>query len=151
MTDQPDHDLLHCRDCGDEIGETTLVYVDGDDDPLCDGCATVADVAGVGYVKQWYDQPMFGDLTRQAIESVKPLPGEEIRADGGQAVADQTTILDKLADHGRCGLSEMRLAAEVGRSYGETVDALDTFEAGGLVEEISDSQWRLTDRGEEHV
>jgi len=139
-------DLLHCQNCDDELGETTLVYVDGDDEPLCDDCADTADVAGVGYVKQWYDQPMFGDLTRQALGAVKPIPDIDVVTDGGSTVADaERTIIDTLLAHGRCGLGEIALAAAVDRSYSETTAALGTLEAAGIVEQVGDDtpQWRV--------
>jgi len=82
----PEHgdDLLHCERCGDEIGEWTLVYVDSDNRPVCDGCEE-GDIAGVGYIKNWYDKPIHGDLNRQEITKVKRVPTRDIVTDGGSA------------------------------------------------------------------
>ena len=80
-----------------------------------------------------------------------------ILADGGRlatpASDEQATIIDTLADSGPAGISELALAAEVGRSYGAVTAALGVLEDGGLVEQVGgDSpQWRLTERGENHV
>jgi hypothetical protein len=72
-SEQPGHDLLHCRQCDDEIGERTLVYVDSDGEPLCDGCVD-GDIAAVGRIKNWYDMPVGGDLNRQEIVGTKRVP-----------------------------------------------------------------------------
>ena len=57
----------------------------------------------------------------------------------------QRTIIDTLLAHGRAGLGEIALAAEVDRSYSETTAALGTLEAAGIVEQVGgDSpQWRV--------
>jgi len=89
-------------------------------------------------------------------EMVEAPTEPEIRADGGQTHADpdspRKTIIDTLSSHGRVGLSELALAAEVGRSYNTTCAALGTLEEGGLVEQVGDGspQWRLTEAGERH-
>ena len=78
----------------------------------------------------------------------------EIIADGGRlatpASDEQATIIDTLADSGPAGISELALAAEVGRSYGAVTAALGTLEDGGLVEQVGgDSpQWRLVEDAE---
>ena len=59
----------------------------------------------------------------------------------------QRTIIDTLLAHGRAGLGEIALAAEVDRSYAETTAALGTLEAAGIVEQVGDEcpQWRVVE------
>jgi hypothetical protein len=69
-----------------------------------------------------------------------------IVADGGQTVADaERTIIDTLLAHGRAGMAELALAAEVDLSDAETTAALGTLEAAGIVEQVGDDtpQWRV--------
>ena len=62
----------------------------------------------------------------------------------------QRTIIDTLLAHGRAGLGEIALAAEVDRSYAETTAALGTLESAGIVEQVGEAtpQWRVVEERE---
>ena len=73
------------------------------------------------------------------------MPSETASDAVTQSDDTQRTIIDTLLAHGRCGLGEIALAAEVDRSYSETTAALGTLETAGIVEQVGDEcpQWRV--------
>jgi hypothetical protein len=80
---------------------------------------------------------------RQQFSKVVAMPEQ-----AGECTDDtQRTIIDTLLSHGRAGMAEIALAAEVDLSDAETTAALGTLEAAGIVEQVGDGtpQWRVVE------